>query len=91
MPRKTRRAVLLSSAAGPKSSLLGYVLIGLFCTLLGAGGMYLALRPALKQAATVRVLTGDAALTLGNAAFDQKNWAQAAAPKRWLWARVAAT
>ena len=79
MPRKTRRAVSASSPAGPRAGILGYVLTGLLCALLGGGGMYLYEQPALKQAASARVLTGDAALTLGNTAFDQKNWAQAAA------------
>ena len=79
MPRKTRRAIPASLPAGPKAGILGYVLVGLLCSLLGAGGMYLYQRPALRQAASVRVLAGDAALTLGNTAFDQKNWAQAAA------------
>lgn len=53
------------------------VAIGLFCAALGSGGTYLALRPALTQAAAARSLTGDAALALGNTAFDQKNWPQA--------------
>ncbi len=51
--------------------------MGLAGAALGSGGTYLALRPALAQAAAARSLTGDAALALGNAAFDQKNWTQA--------------
>ncbi len=55
----------------------GYIAVGLACAALGSGGTYLALRPALTQAAASRALTGDAAVALGNTAFDQKNWPQA--------------
>ncbi len=76
MPRKTRRPL---PAAAPKPWWPALLLTGLGCAALGSGGTYLALRPALRQASALRVLSGDAAVTSGNAAFDQKNWAQAAA------------
>lgn len=55
------------------------VAVGAACAALGSGGTYLALRPGLAQAASARALTSDAALALGNTAFDHRNWAQAAA------------
>ena len=80
MPRKTRRpGSPAPNNGGARSSLLGYIGVGLVCAALGSGGTYLTLRPALRQASSLRVLTDAAALTSGNAAFDQKNWAQAVA------------
>ena len=79
MPRKTRRAAAASSPVGPKASLLGYVLIGLFCAALGGGGMYLALRPALAQASQSRTQTAQADRVLGNQQEDQGQWPQAIA------------
>lgn len=78
MARKARRNTFPAPngrAAGISWPVL--VAVGLACAALGSGGTYLALRPALAQAAAARALTGDAALALGNTAFDQKNWAQA--------------
>lgn len=77
MPKKTRRTTLPVPATGAKTPWRGYALVGLLCAALGSGGTYLALRPALTQAAAARALTGDAALALGNTAFDEKNWPDA--------------
>ncbi len=79
MPRKTRRAAPASSAAGPKSALLSYVLTGLLCVLLGAGAMYLALRPALAQASATRSSVAQADREQGNQEEDQGQWPQAIA------------
>ncbi len=77
MPRKTRRAVSPSSPAGPRAGILGYILTGLLCALLGAGGTYLALRPALAQASQSRTQTAQANRELGNQQEDQGQWTQA--------------
>ena len=81
MARKTRRKAppeLVPFAQGTVPILWPrFVLTALVAACLGAGGAYLALRPALKQAAQTRQMTGQAALALGNRAFDQQDWTQA--------------
>lgn len=77
MPRKTRRAVSTSSGAGPKSGILGYVLTGLFCALLGAGSTYVALRPALAQASATRSSMAQADREQGNQEEDRGQWTSA--------------
>ena len=79
MPRKTRRAVPASSAAGPKAGVLGYILTGVLCAALGGGGTYLALRPALAQALQSRTQTAQADREQGNQEEDQGQWIQAVA------------
>ncbi len=79
MPRKTRRAVPASSPAGLKSGVLGYIVTGLVCAGLGAGGTYLALRPALAQASQSRTLTAQADRQTGDQQEDQGQWPQAIA------------
>jgi len=73
MPKKTRRTHL-PTPGKPKTLWAGYIGVGLLCAALGSAGTYLMLRPALTQAAASRALTDDAALALGNTAFDQSNW-----------------
>ena len=53
--------------------------IGLVCAGLGSGGTYLALRPALAQAASSRTLTAQASRDLGNGYEDHGQWPQAIA------------
>lgn len=79
MARKTRRAALPAGAGGfPVTTLIMVGVIGAALGLgLGAGGTYLFLRPALKQASAAQALTADAALALGNTAFDSKQWSAA--------------
>ncbi len=81
MARKRRRIppapATINSWGGFRGAWIGYLAVGLLCAVLGSGGTYLALRPALSQAAANRALTGDAAVALGNAAFDGKSWPQA--------------
>lgn len=78
MARKThRQAPPPSLGAGTKFHWPGYVVTALLAAGAGAGGMYLALRPSLSQAVQSRQMTGQAALALGNRAFDQRDWAQA--------------
>lgn len=75
MARKVRKARSASHAG--RTSWPVIAAVGLACAALGSGGTYLALRPALNQIASTRALSSDAAVALGNTAFDQKNWAQA--------------
>lgn len=83
MARKTHRQAI-SSAPQPyfrveaRFHWPSYVLTALVAACLGAGGTYLALRPALTQAAQTKQMAGQAALALGNRAFDQRDWPQAA-------------
>lgn len=79
MPRKTRRAVPASSPAGPRAGVLGYIATGLVCAGLGAGGTYLALRPALAQAAQSRTQTAQADRLMGDQQEDQGQWTAAIA------------
>ncbi len=51
--------------------------MGLACAGLGAGGTYLALRPALAQATISRATTAQAARDLGNAYEDRRQWPEA--------------
>jgi len=51
--------------------------VGLACAGLGAGGTYLALRPALAQATISRATTAQAARDLGNAYEDRRQWPEA--------------
>ena len=77
MPRKTRRAVSVSSAARPRASFFPYIAVGLLCALLGAGGAYLALRPALAQATASRSSVAQTDREQGNQEEDQGQWTQA--------------
>lgn len=80
MPRKTRRAVPpVPNSRGAGNGVLGYLLTGLLCAALGAGGTYLALRPALAQAVQSRTQTAQADRELGNQQEDQGQWTQAIA------------
>ncbi len=79
MARKVRKAPPAPNSGGARVSWLVTVAVGLAGAALGSGGTYLALRPALAQAAAARSLTADAALALANTAFDRKNWTQAVA------------
>lgn len=54
-----------------------FLVTALLAACLGAVVMYLALRPALTQATQTRQMTGQAALALGNRAFDQQDWPSA--------------
>lgn len=81
MARKTRRQpfteTLPARRTGPKTVWPGYILTAVLAACLGAGIMYLALRPALQQSVQTRQITGEAALALGNRAFDQQDWPSA--------------
>ena len=79
MPRKTRRSVPLPSAGRAGIGIAGALGIGLAGAALGAGGTYLALRPALMQASQSRTQTAQADRVLGNQQEDQGQWPQAAA------------
>ncbi len=84
MPRKTRRAASpvtssQTAAVVPRAVIGGYFAVGLVCAALGAGGTYLALRPALAQALQSRTQTAQADRILGNQQEDQGQWPQAAA------------
>ena len=52
---------------------------GLVCAALGSGGTYLALRPALAQAASSRSVSAQASRELGNGYEDHGQWPQAVA------------
>lgn len=56
---------------------LGCVAAGLLCAALGAGGAYLALRPALTAASQSRSAAAQADREQGNQEEDQGQWAQA--------------
>ena len=83
MPRKTRRAdppvtgTHTFSHTVPRATVISYLVTGLVCTALGAGGTYLALRPALAQASQSRTQTAQADRLLGNQQEDQGQWTQA--------------
>lgn len=77
MPRKTRRAALSVPTGNVKPSLLGYVITGLVCAALGAGGTYLALRPALAQASQSHTQVAETDRLQGNQEEDQGQWPQA--------------
>lgn len=80
MARKTRRvSPPLSNAKGARVSLPVAVALGIVCAVLGSGGTYLALRPALAQAASNRGLTAQAARDQGNSYEDHGQWPQAVA------------
>ncbi len=80
MPRKTRRSSFPAPVpGGAKAGVVGYVLTGLACAMLGGGGTYLALRPALAQASQSRTQTAQADRETGNQQEDQGQWPQAAA------------
>lgn len=79
MPRKTRRQANLSPATGARTDLLGYLMTGLICAALGAGGTYLALRPALAQASQSHIAVAESDRLQGNQEEDQGQWPQATA------------
>ena len=80
MPRKTRRAVPPTlNSGGARTSIAGYAVTGLVCAALGAGGTYLALRPALAQASQSRTQVAEADRLQGNQQEDQGQWTQAIA------------
>ena len=78
MPRKTRRAIVPASTPG-RVGLATSIGIGLAGALLGAGGTYLALRPALARASQGRTQAAQADREQGNQEEDQKQWPQAIA------------
>ncbi|MDQ2688432.1 MAG: tetratricopeptide repeat protein [Armatimonadota bacterium] len=81
MARKTHRRPspeLVPSFQGTTPTLWPrFLLTALVAACLGAGIMYLVLRPALQQSTQTRQMTGQAALALGNRAFDQQDWPSA--------------
>ncbi len=78
MARKTQRqAPTPTQRAVPRFHWPSYFITALLAACLGASGAYVALRPALSQAVQSRQMAGQAALALGNRAFDQRDWAQA--------------
>ncbi len=77
MPRKTRRQAALVPTAGAKFGFAGYIVTGLFCAALGAGGTYLALRPALAQASQSHTQVAEADRLQGDQEEDQGQWTQA--------------
>ena len=80
MARKTRRNALpIPNSGGAGKRWGGYIAVGLACAALGSGGTYLALRPALAQAASGRILTAQASRDLGNGYEDHGQWPQAVA------------
>lgn len=79
MARKVRKAPPAPNAGRAGRRWGGYVAVGLACAALGSGGTYLALRPALAQAASSRSLTAQAARDLGNGYEDRAQWPQAVA------------
>ena len=58
----------------------GYLAIALLCAALGAGGAYLAMRPALTAASQSRSAAAQADREQGNQEEDQGQWAQAIEP-----------
>lgn len=80
MARKTRKVTPPTPNARGDGKRWGkYVAVGLACAALGSGGTYLALRPALSQAAAGRSLTAQAARDQGNSYEDHGQWPQAVA------------
>ena len=83
MARKTRRMAPRSPATvdggGSRAFWPVTVAVGLACAALGSGGTYLALRPALAQAASNRSVTAQASRDLGNGYEDHGEWPQAIA------------
>ena len=78
MARKTRRSSPpASNNGGVRLSVLSCLAIGLVCAALGAGGTYLALQPALAQAAQSRTMTAQTDRAQGNLEEDQGQWQQA--------------
>ncbi len=78
MARKTRRAAHPApSSGGARVSWPVTVAVGIICAALGSGGTYLALRPALAQAASSRSVSAQAARELGNGYEDHGQWPQA--------------
>lgn len=78
MPRKTRRTrPPASNSGGVRASFAGYIVTGLVCAVLGSGGTYLALRPALAQASQSRIQVAEADRLQGNQQEDQGQWTQA--------------
>ena len=78
MARKVRRPLSAGNVVlAPRPVWPVVVVTGLLSALLASAGTYLALRPQLVQSAAAQKLTGDAALSLANAAFDHKDWAGA--------------
>ena len=78
MPRKTRRAAAAIVQAGRPIKLgwPSYLAIALLCVALGAGGAYLAMRPALTAASQSRSMTAQADRAQGDQEEDQGQWAQ---------------
>ena len=89
MPRKTRWAAAPApSKGGAALGILTYAAVGIAGAALGSGGTYLALRPALAQAAQSRSVIAQAPNQAsgaqadrlqGNQEEDQGQWAQAIA------------
>ncbi len=86
MPRKTRWAAPAPSKGGAALGILTYAAVGIAGAALGSGGTYLALRPALAQAAQSRSVTApdpasgaQADRLQGDQEEDQGQWAQAIA------------
>lgn len=51
--------------------------MGVVCTMLGSGGTYFALKPALTTAAASRTTAAQTSLSQGNTFEDQQQWPQA--------------
>lgn len=79
MPRKTRRQAAPTPTAGAKAGFAGYIVTGLVCAALGAGGTYLSLRPGLAQATRSHTQVAEADRLQGNQEEDQQQWTQAIA------------
>jgi tetratricopeptide (TPR) repeat protein len=85
MPRKPRRSTSLAASSHtfphvvPRTTILSCITVGLVCAALGAGGTYLALRPALAQASQSRTAAAQADREQGNQEEDQGQWPQAVA------------
>lgn len=78
MPRKIRRTGPPAlPPGGIKVSLAVCIAAALFCLALGVGGTYLALKPALAQAAVGNKAAAQAARELGNRQEDQGQWKDA--------------
>ena len=79
MARKVRQSPLAPNVGGARGAAqwISYLAVGLICAALGAGGTYLALRPALAQASSSRSLNAQAARDLGNGYEDHGQWPQA--------------
>jgi tetratricopeptide (TPR) repeat protein len=79
MPRKTRRPPPAPNNGGVRIGLMSCIVTGIVCAALGGGGTYLALRPALAQAAQSRTGAAEADRLQGNQEEDQGQWPQAIA------------